>query len=126
MKRIPTVEQKIEIYSQALEALLGDIRYPKRRIGGFCYYISSASIQLFSKVEDRPVFNLQYYGSVDYRIISKQCFPELFKYEPKELVCGNRSGCSPREFWFNTYRGQGAKKRVMILQTEIQLLRQQL
>lgn len=53
-------------------------------------------------------------------------FPELFKYEPKELVYGVRRDYSPREFWFNTYRGQGAKKRVKILTDEIELLKAQL
>jgi hypothetical protein len=124
---IPNTEQKIRIYSQALELLLGDINNKRRRIGGFCYYISSVCIELFPKIEDRPVFNLQHYDSIDLRIISKQCFPELFKYEPKAYVFGNRKGLrSIQEFWFNTYRGQGAKKRVQILQTEIELLRQQL
>jgi hypothetical protein len=111
---IPTTRDKFIIYSDALALLKEDIADPKKLIGGFCYYINAVSNYKF------PRFSIRSSSEA-----SRICYPELFKYEPKVLVYGKRY-YTGRNFWFNIYRKQGAKKRIKILETEIELLKAKL
>ena len=108
---IPTTKQKIKIYSTALAQLKETLANPHASIGGFCYYITNA-------VDDFPIFSIN-------NEVSRICYPEIFKYEPKRLVYGKRNFLS-RNFWFNIYRKQGSLKRIKILETEIELLKAKL